>query len=73
MNTIIRFLLALAMLPVYVVIVVVDPLREFFGTHQLSLPQYVVIALVAVAWLVGLRYVYASHLFERFFSLPRPT
>jgi cation-transporting ATPase E len=61
--------LALAMLPLYVVIVTVEPIREFFDTQQLPLDAYLVISAVVVAWLVLLRYVYATHVFERYFGM----
>lgn len=62
-------LVAAAMVVLYVIVVQVGPLREFFGTHKMSMTQYVVIGLVAIGWLFLLRYVYATHVFERFFGM----
>ncbi len=57
------------MLVFYVIVVQVGFLRDFFGTHKMDAMQYIVIALVAAIWLVGLRYAYSSHIFERFFGM----
>jgi hypothetical protein len=44
-------------------------LRDFFGTHKLSYLQYTIVGAVAVGWLFLLRYVYRTHVFERFFGM----
>lgn len=62
--------LALAMLPLYVVLLAIEPVRDFFGSHLLAAWEYLVIALIALAWVLVLRYVYASRLFDRYLGLP---
>ncbi len=62
-------IVGVVMIVFYVIIVQVGFLRDFFGTHKMSVTQYTVIAFVAVAWLVALRYAYSTHVFERFFGM----
>jgi hypothetical protein len=65
-------ILAALMIPLLVVILRVDMLRNFFDATNLGIGSYLVITLVAVGWLVGLRFVYAAHVYERFFGLKIP-
>jgi cation-transporting ATPase E len=62
-------ILAIAMIPLFAVIINVEWLRRFFDVTLLNAGAYAVIAGVAVAWLILLRYVYATHIYERFFGL----
>jgi cation-transporting ATPase E len=62
-------LLALAMLPLYAVVLAVPPLRDFFGTRLLSPGQYVVIALIAGLWVLALRHAYRTRLIDRFLGI----
>jgi cation-transporting ATPase E len=62
-------IVAALMIVFYIVIIQVDFLRDFFGTHKLSYQQYIIVGAVAVAWLFLLRYVYQTHVFERFFGM----
>jgi cation-transporting ATPase E len=65
-------ILAALMIPLFIAILRVDALRKFFDVTNLGFGSYLVISLVAVGWLVGLRYVYAAHVYERFFGLKIP-
>jgi cation-transporting ATPase E len=62
-------MLAIAMIPLFAVIINVEWLRRFFDVTLLNAGAYAVIAAVAVVWLILLRYVYATHIYERFFGL----
>jgi hypothetical protein len=62
-------ILAIAMIPPFAVIITVEWLRRFFDVTLLDAGAYAIIAAVAVTWLVLLRYVYATYVFERFFGL----
>jgi cation-transporting ATPase E len=62
-------LVAVLMVVFYIVIIEVGFLRDFFGTHKMSLLQYIIVGAVAVGWLFLLRYVYQTHIFERFFGM----
>ncbi len=61
-------LLAVAMLPVYIAILAIRPLREFFGTDLLSAADYIVIGAVVVVWAIVLRYAYRTQAFGRYFG-----
>ncbi len=65
-------ILAALMIPLFAVILRVDGLRNFFDANNLGVGSYLVIGIVAVGWLVLLRYAYATHVFERFFGLQIP-
>jgi cation-transporting ATPase E len=65
-------ILAIAMIPLYIVIMIVNPLREFFGLHSMSAGAYISIGLVVLIWVAGLRYVWKTHAFERFFGFAVP-
>jgi len=61
-------LLAAAMMPLYIVILAVRPLREFFGTNLLSAGDYVVVGAIVIAWALVLRYAYKTEAFGRYFG-----
>lgn len=68
-------LLALAMLPVYIAVLTVPPLRLFFQLVTLDLADYLVIGGLVVLWAVLLRRVWRTNAFGRFFgydTAPRP-
>jgi cation-transporting ATPase E len=62
-------IVACLMVVFYIIVIQVGPLRDFFGTHKLSYMQYTIVGAVAVGWLFLLRYVYQTHVFERFFGM----
>ncbi len=59
-------LLAIAMLPLYALILSIAPLRDFFGTNLLGWSNYLVIGVVVALWTLGLRAAYRTHIFERY-------
>ncbi len=61
-------LLALAMVPLYVVILAVPVLRGFFGLHVLPLAEYLGIGLLVAVWTVIVRWAWQSRAFDRFFG-----
>ncbi|MFL5758907.1 MAG: HAD-IC family P-type ATPase [Thermomicrobiales bacterium] len=64
-------ILAIAMLPLYAVIVAIRPVRDFFGTTLMSATDYLLISAVAVAWMLALRAAWQYQIFERFFGYRR--
>ena len=62
-------LVALGLLGIYIAILAVPPLREFFELSLLSKHDYVVIAWVALAWCLLLRYVWRAKLLDRFLGV----
>jgi cation-transporting ATPase E len=64
-------LLAIAMLPIYAIVVAVKPLREFFGTTLMSASDYLMIAALVVVWALALRAAWQYQLSERFFGYNR--
>jgi cation-transporting ATPase E len=64
-------LLAIAMLPIYVVVVAIEPLRDFFGTTLMTATDYLMITALAVAWTLALRAAWQFRIFERFFGYNR--
>jgi cation-transporting ATPase E len=60
--------LALAMVPVYAVILMVPQLRAFFGLHGMGNLDFGIIVLVVLVWMYVLRWVWEAKLFERFFG-----
>lgn len=62
-------LVALALLGIYIVILVVPALREFFELSLLSTHDYVVIGWVALVWCLVLRYVWRAKLLDRFLGV----
>jgi cation-transporting ATPase E len=63
--------LAIAMLPIYAIVVAVKPLRNFFGTTLMSASDYLMIAALAVVWALALRAAWQYRLSERFFGYNR--
>ncbi|MDJ0555460.1 MAG: HAD-IC family P-type ATPase [Microcoleaceae cyanobacterium MO_207.B10] len=62
-------LVALALLGIYVGILAVPPLREFFELSLLSTRDYFVISWVALVWCLLLRYVWRAKLLDRFLGV----
>ncbi|BAU44796.1 hypothetical protein [Leptolyngbya sp. O-77] len=62
-------LMAIALLGIYLLIVALPPLREFFELSPLSLPGYLYIGLVAVEWCLLLRFIWRSRFFDRFLGV----
>ncbi|MGH2617257.1 MAG: HAD-IC family P-type ATPase, partial [Thermomicrobiales bacterium] len=60
--------LALAMVPIYAVILLVPQLREFFGLRGLRGVDFGVIVLVVLIWMYTLRWVWEAQIFDRFFG-----
>jgi cation-transporting ATPase E len=65
-------LVAVAMLGVYVLVLLVAPLRAFFGVHLLGLGEYLTIAAIVGYWALLLRLVWRRRLFDRFFGYLDP-
>jgi cation-transporting ATPase E len=66
-------LLAMGMLPLYVLVLAVAPLRDFFGAHLLSWTDYLVIGMVVLVWMFVLRGAYRTRAFERYLGIaPEP-
>jgi hypothetical protein len=63
--------LAIAMLPIYAIVVAVKPLRDFFGTTLMSASDYLLIGAIAVVWVLTLRGAWQFRIFERFFGYNR--
>jgi hypothetical protein len=63
--------LAIAMLPIYAIVVAVRPLRDFFGTTLMSATDYLLIGAIAVVWVLSLRAAWQFQIFERFFGYNR--
>jgi cation-transporting ATPase E len=60
--------LALAMVPLYALIMVVPALRGFFGLRGLNDIDYGIVAAVILVWMYALRWVWATKAFDRFFG-----
>jgi hypothetical protein len=58
--------LAQAMLPIYALIAAMDPVRDFFRTKMMRGGDYLVVCLVAIAWILALRYWWKTCVCERF-------
>ena len=65
-------LVALAMIPLYIVILTVPWLRELFSVRLLSIRDYVIIAVAVTLWAFALRYIWKAQVFERFFGYSAP-
>lgn len=64
--------LALAMLAVYAVIALVEPLRRFFELITLPYTVYLIIALVTLVWAFVLRQAWRARWLERFLDIELP-
>ncbi len=62
-------LVALALLGIYIVILAIPALREFFELSLLTPRDYVVISWVALIWCLLLRYVWRSKLLDKFLGV----
>ena len=62
-------LLAIGLLLIFIVVVAVKPLRDFFELVLLRPVDYLVLGLAVVLWALVLRFVWHAHLFERFLGL----
>jgi len=60
---------ALVLLGVYIVILAVPPLRQFFELSLLSIRDYFVISWVALVWCLLLRYVWRAKLLDKFLGV----
>jgi len=58
-------ILAVAMLPLYALIVATPGIRGFFGLNPLEGWLYVPVAIVVTAWMIALRYVWANGYLDR--------
>jgi cation-transporting P-type ATPase E len=54
---------------VYVIIMLIPGLRDFFELSPLRLADYAIIAIVLFGWVFILRYIWRAHIFERFLRL----
>lgn len=60
--------LALAMVPLYALIMYLPALRGFFGMRGLNDVDYGIVVAVVLAWMFLLRWVWKTRAFERFFG-----
>ena len=60
--------LALAMVPLYAIILTIPMLRQFFGLRGLGNVDAGIIVLVVLAWMYVLRWVWEARVFDRFFG-----
>jgi cation-transporting ATPase E len=60
--------LALAMVPIYAIILMVPQLREFFGMRAVRGDEFGIIAAVVLGWMYALRWLWAERIFDRFFG-----
>jgi cation-transporting ATPase E len=60
--------LALAMVPIYAIILMVPALREFFGLRGKPNIDFGIIVLVVLVWMYVLRWVWEAKIFDRFFG-----
>jgi cation-transporting ATPase E len=61
-------LLALAVAPLYALIMFVPVLRRFFGMRGIGLVDYAIVLAVIVIWTLLLRWIWQQRLFDRFFG-----
>lgn len=61
--------LALAMFVSYMVLMLVEPTRDFFELAPLGIVDYLIIIGVTVTWAAVLRYVWRGQVFQRFLDL----
>jgi cation-transporting ATPase E len=60
--------LALAMAPLYAAIMATPMLRGFFGMRGIDGTAFGIVVIVVLIWMYVLRWVWATHAFERFFG-----
>lgn len=61
------------MLGIYFLIVLINPLRQFFELEMLALNEYTLIFGIVLAWAIGLRMIWKFNLLERFLGLKLKT
>ncbi len=64
--------LAMAMVPIYAIILMVPQLRDFFGMRAMRSVDFGIIALVVLVWMYVLRWVWEAKVFDRFFGYDEP-
>jgi cation-transporting ATPase E len=62
-------ILAAAMMLVFVLILIITPIRDFFELLVLPLHYYALIAASVVLWMLAVREVWRRHLFDRFLNI----
>jgi cation-transporting ATPase E len=62
-------ILALTMFITFIVLVIVEPFREFFELAALGIIDYLIIVGITVIWGGLLRYIWRANLFERFLDM----
>jgi cation-transporting P-type ATPase E len=62
-------LTSLLLLGVYITVVAIAPLRQFFELSQLSLMSYLFIGLVALEWCLILRFIWRTRFLDRFLGV----
>jgi cation-transporting ATPase E len=60
--------LALAMVPLYALIMTMPALRAFFGLRGLGSVEFGIVVFVVLAWMYLLRWVWATRAYDRFFG-----
>ena len=64
--------LALAMVPLYAIILMVPALRGFFGLRGKLTVDFGILVLVVLIWMYVLRWVWDAKIFDRFFGYDAP-
>ena len=64
--------LAMAMVPIYAIILMVPQLREFFGMRAVRSVDFGIIAVVVLGWMYTLRWLWEAKVFDRFFGYDEP-
>jgi cation-transporting P-type ATPase E len=62
-------LLAVLMLVIYIAILVIAPLREFFELTLLNSSDYLIITSLVAGWAISLRFIWRNRLLDRFLSV----
>jgi cation-transporting P-type ATPase E len=62
-------LLAVLMLVIYIAILVIAPLREFFELTLLTSADYLIITSLVAGWAISLRFIWRNRLLDRFLSV----
>jgi cation-transporting P-type ATPase E len=65
-------MVAIAMVPLYIAILTIPTLRDFFSVRLLSVRDYLIIAIAATLQALVLRYIWKEQIFERFFGYTSP-